>query len=242
MGDDDADNLYENLPDDPEQAFLILERHFREECSRAVAFAGQNDDKTVFYMDYIAQVVAAIRELGLTAEFDQRVPQIQDVDHNTYVNFSKDVKHFRTTLEIRHGRRTQGHSIRFDPATKEKVRHHLKQLRSIFDHLEIDDGKREALFDKLNALEQEVDRNRTRIDSFAALAIEVSGALGEAVEKSKVLEILDRIAKVFWGAQSTDANRRIPPPPRQKRLEPPRRTPGQDDEIPLKEVDDEIPF
>lgn len=25
-------NLYENLPDDPEQAFLILEEKFRTEC------------------------------------------------------------------------------------------------------------------------------------------------------------------------------------------------------------------
>jgi hypothetical protein len=224
MGDDNADTLYADLPDDPEEAFLILERLFRVECDRAISaisIAGQNENTNDCYEDYLVQVLGAIAELGLTPEFDRPVPQIANVDYETYKNLRKDIKRYCTMLEIRHGRRLQRHSIRFNSATKEKVRHHVKQLRTIFDHLEVDEKKREALFDKLNELEQEVDRNRTRIDSLAALTIEVSDVLGEAVEKTKVLDILDHIAKVFWGAKSTDENRRLPPPPRQKRLEPP---------------------
>jgi hypothetical protein len=235
--DNDAD-LYENLPGDPERAFLILERHFRRECADRVAKAHQEENVHVYYVDYIAQVLASITELGIAAEFDQRVPQIADVDYNTYLNFSKDVEHYRTMLEIRHGRRVQGYSVRFDAATKEKVRHHLKQLRSIFDKLEVDDRKREDLFDKLNELEQEVDRDRTGFDKFAALAIETAGVIGEATEKSKVLNVLDAIARVFWGAKTEDT-KRLPSPTSPKRIEPPRApapTPKRDD------MNDEIPF
>ncbi len=128
------DELYENLPDDPEQAFLLLEMHFRRECSDRVRIAHQDESTNVFYVDYIAQVLAAITELCLSPEFDNRVPRIEEVDYTTYLNFSKDVKHYRTILEIRNGRRVQGYSVQFDAVTKEKARHHVNQLRSIFDN------------------------------------------------------------------------------------------------------------
>ena len=162
--------LYSTLPRDPEQAFLLLERHFREECEQRIAQMSNDDNIRVFYVDYIAQVLAAISELGLTNEFNDRVPAIEDVDYNTYLNFSKDVKHYRTSLEIRHGRRLQGHSVAFDLATKEHVKHHIGQLRSIFEKLELEDKKRDALFARLNDLQIEVDRSRTRFDAYAALA------------------------------------------------------------------------
>jgi hypothetical protein len=227
-----VDNLYENLPEDPEQAFLILEKHFRDECADRVAKAHENENVHVYYVDYIAQVLAAITELGVAAEFDQRVPVIASVDYDTYLNFSKDVKHYRTILEIRHGRRVQGYSVRFDETTKEKVRHHLKQLRGIFDKLEVDESKREVLFEKLNELEQEVDRDRTRFDRFADLAIETAGVIGEAAERSKVLNVLDAIARVFWGAK-TEEKKRLPPPVPPKRIAPPPKRDDMNDEIPF---------
>src|SRR5256885_2307510 len=97
----DAD-LFENLPQDPERAFLLLEREFRRECQERIQQAHHDESTNVFYVDYIAQVLAAITELRLQAEFDNRVPKIEDVDYQTYLNFSKDVKYFRTMLEIRH--------------------------------------------------------------------------------------------------------------------------------------------
>ena len=235
-----SDDLYENLPQDSERAFLLLEKRFRDECEEQVNRAHQEENVIVFYVDYIAQVFAAITELGLSAEFNDRVPKIEDVTYNTYINFSKDVKHYRTMLEIRHGRRVQGYSVRFDSATKEKMRHHLNQLRGIFDKLQVEVQKREALFAKLDELQQEVDRDRTRFDSYAALTIEAAGVVGEVVEKSRVLEILDGIARVFWGAKKQEETKRLPVPTTPKRIEPPR-TPKIESKK-KGELDDDIPF
>ena len=226
-------NVYDNLPQDPEEAFLLLEATFRAECVTATKKLDE-EYCAVHYMDYIAQVIAAITELGLEAKFDNRLPKIEDVNYNTYVNFSKDVKHYRTMLEIRLGRRVQGYSVRFDAATKVKVYHHIDKLRGIFEKLEVEEAKREALLGRLIELRHEVERDRTRFDSYAALAIDAAGLVGDSVQKSHILKLLDSIAKVFWGSKKEQETKKLPPPAPTKRIEPPKRNSG--------DLDDEIPF
>ena len=220
-------NIYENLPEDPAEAFLFLEETFRNECEESVRRAHEGENQNVYFVNYIAQVIAAITELGLTPQFENRVPQIEHVDYQTYLNFSKDVKHYRTMLLIRRGRRVQGYSVRFDA----KVHHHIEQLRTIFDKLEVEQDKREALFDKLNDLKKEIDRDRTRFDIYAALVVETAGVVGDAVEKSKILDLLNAIGRVIWGSKKEQETKRLPAPKPPKQIEPPR-----------VDLNDEIPF
>jgi hypothetical protein len=98
------------------------------------------------------------------------------------------------------------------------VQHHIEQLRGIFDKLEIEQEKREALVDRLNELQKEVDRDRTRFDAYAALVVEVAGVVGETVERSKVLDVLNAIARVIWGTKKDQDTKRLPSAP-PKRLE-----------------------
>lgn len=188
-------------------------------------------------MDYIAQVIGAITELGLEAKFNDRIPQIEDVDYQTYLNFSKDVKHYRTRLLIRRGRRVQGYSVQFDAATKVKVQHHIEQIRGIFDKLEVEHDKKESLFEKLNELQKEVDSDRTRFDAYAAVVVETAGVLGESVERSRVLDVLNAIARIIWGTKKEQETRRLPAPTPPKRIEPPRAPESKKGDL-----DDEIPF
>lgn len=232
------DDPYENLPDDPELAFLQLEAHFRLACETKIKNAHQEERVDVFYVDYIAEVLAAITELGLQAEFHDRVPKIEDVDYNTYLNFNKDVKHYRTMLEIRHRRRTQGYSVRFDAAAKSKIKHHLDQVRGIFEKLEVDEKKKEDLFACLNDLQNEVDRDRTHFDRLAALTIAAAGVSGQAIEKSKILDLLDKVAQVFSSAWGNEPKRLTSTPPKQ--IEPPKAPVAS--KKPRSDFDDEIPF
>lgn len=229
---------FSELPEDPEQAFLLLEDRFRRECEEACNEAREHDNVSVFYTDYIAQVLGAAEELGLVeAAFGTKeLPSIETVDFQAYQNFSKRVKHYRTRLEIRHGRRSQGYSVQFDAAAKAKVHHLLEQVRAIFDKIEIDESKREALLSRLNDLKKEVDRRRTRFDAYAALAIEVAEVTGGVVERSKILEVLDSIAKLFGVAKKEEATRRLPPPSKPKQIE--HRKSSTD----KSSVEDDIPF
>jgi hypothetical protein len=224
---------FENLPDDPEDAFLILEEHFREECDAALQAARQDDRTDVIHIAYISQVLGTITALGLEAEFKSEVPSIENVNYTTYLDFNKDVMHYRTMLRIRRSQRRQGYSVQFDDVAKTKVHHHLDQVLEIFNKLEVDDHKREKLISRLNDLQNEVNQPRTRFDRFAALSIEVASVVGELVDKSKVLDLLDAVARVFWNAQ-TEKQKQLPAP-KQPRLEPPK------PKLP-KPSDDDIPF
>ena len=234
------ENFFEELPADPELAFLILEQRFRGECNRQISLVHEDERTDVLYVDYIAQVLATIKELGLEAEFDAQVPKIEEIDYNTYINFGKDVKYYRTILEIRHGRRVQKFSIRFDGATKQKIRHHLTKVREIVENMEVSQYKKEALLLRIGALEQEVDRDRTRFEAYAALVIESAGVLGDAADKLEpVRKLLDTIGRVIWGAKKEEDAKQLPPPTELKRIQPPHTT----EQLPEKDnLDDDIPF
>jgi hypothetical protein len=230
---------YDNLPEDPEAAFLRLEAHYKEECERELAAAQNNDQRTdIIFVHYMAQVLGAINELGLEGNFKSEVPSIEDVNYNTYLNFNKDVTHYTTVLKVRRSQREQGYSVRFDETAKTKIHHHLDQVRGIFDKLEIEDKKREKLISRLDDLTSEVNQPRTRFDRFAALTMEVSGVVGDAVERSKIIDLLDAVSRVFYGAQ-TEAQKQLPPPKAPKRIEPPR---PKIEPSNRNDMDDDIPF
>jgi hypothetical protein len=237
MGDFDVDP-FDDLPDDPEDAFLVLEDHFRQECDTALRNASQDDRTDVIHVAYISQVLGAITALGLEAEFKSEIPSIENVSYNTYLDFNKDVMHYRTVLRIRKSQRRQGYSVQFNETAKRKIHHHLDQVLEIFNKLEVEDKKREKLISRLNDLQSEVNQPRTRFDRFAALSMEVSGVVGDVAERSKVIEILDAIARVFWGAQ-TEKQRQLPAPRQPKTIEPPK--PRIEPRKPS-DMDDDIPF
>jgi hypothetical protein len=238
MSDFDPDP-YDDLPEDPEAAFLRLEEYFKAECDRRLSAASQDDRTDVIYVDYIAQVLAAISALGLESQFRSEVPSIEEVNFVTYLNFNKDVMHYRTGLKIKRSQRAQGYSVQFDETAKRKIHHHLDQVLDIFGKLEIDDPKREKLISRLNDLQSEVNQPRTRFDRFAALSMEVSGVVGDAVVRSKVIDLLDSVGRLFWGAQ-TEKQKQLPPPQKPKTIEPPK--PKLASPKSRSDSDDEIPF
>jgi hypothetical protein len=80
----DDDFLYDDLPEDPELAFLSLEAHFKRECEEKLAKAHQEERTDVYFVQYISRVLASINELGIEHQFsDKSVPSIGDVDYST---------------------------------------------------------------------------------------------------------------------------------------------------------------
>jgi hypothetical protein len=229
------DAFYDDLPDDPEAAFLYVESQFRTDCETKVAQAHQEERVDVYYVQYISRVLGAITELGLESKFsDQSVPTIDDVNYSTYVNFSKDVDHYLTRLRIRHARRRKNYSVALDATTKTKLRHLLTQIKETVDKLDVPQKKKEALFSKISALEGEINRDRTPFDAFAALWIEGCEKAGEGFEKLKPLrDLCDSIGNLIGVAKKAEENtpRQLPAPPPQKQIPPPQSPP--DDDIPF---------
>lgn len=235
----EADDIYQDLPADPEQAFLVLERIYRHECQSNLAHLDSQSDPSIYQVDYIAKVIGAITELGLADHFNTEIPLIEEVSNSTYLNFSKDVKNYCTRLEIRFGRRRQGFTVRFDSTSRSEIHNYVTKIREVVGVLEVVPAKKDALFRYLNAFAVEVDRDRTRLEAFGELVLQVSSIVGEAAEKLEpVRKWVDSIGKIINGARSSEPEMpRLPPKEPQKRIEVRTSSKGGD-----RTLDDEVPF
>lgn len=160
--------------------------------------------------------------------------------------FVADVDHYIINVQITHSRRSRGYSVALDPATKAKIRHHLSLIKDTVDRLEVPQDKKDRLYDKILALEGEVNRDRTRFDAYSALFLEAATTTGKAARKLKpLMKLLQPITILFANAKDNeDTQLRLPPAPTRKRLEPPQlKLPPPAEPQPLPpDLDDDIPF
>jgi hypothetical protein len=233
--------LYEDLPEDAEEAFLVLEDRFREDRDRKT---GDNFDSEQYfpadtYFEYMQRCASAAQELGL--EFNLDVPAVGNLSWDTFRVFQGNLHHYLTSLHIRQSRRQSGLSVKFDAKAKKKISHYITQIRELITKMELDDWKREALFARLNALQDEVDRDRFRFQIFGAMVIEMGGILGTAAERMEpARKLLDSIAGVIWGTKRAEQTKSLPPPTVPRRIPPPR--PKLERKGRRTMPDDEIPF
>ena len=198
------DDLLNTLPDDPELAFVHLEKIFREEMTLELGHS-QNNDALIrsAYDQYINHTSDIAKELGLDIlqECQQQLNATGDFWYRQQ-QFVADVDHYLIRIQIRHTRRTKGYSVAFDHATKAKLRHHLSQIKNTVDKLEVPQTKREALYARISALESEIDRNRTRFDVYSALLLETATTTGKAARKLKpLMKLLHPITIIFANAK-----------------------------------------
>ena len=236
---------FDDIPDDPELAFLQLEKLFRDEYAEALQDTDNNYDPTDDRLRYIGRTLAARTELHLEILKDWVLPSARDFDVETFRNFQLDVDHVLTILEIRHSRRNKGLTVRFDTAAKSKLRHYVTQIREFVDKLELDEWKRDDLYKAISALELEIDRDRSRLGIFGDFVVKVAGILGDSAERAEpVRKWVDSISRLIWGAEMKERTetlprpeetREIPPPPRQ--LSSPKKKPQRKSDF-----DEEIPF
>ena len=211
--------FFDDIPDDPELAFLQLEKVFREECSQQVEGTDDNYNPTDEYLRYISRTLAARTELGLKVLEDWKLPTAQNFDTNLYRDFRRDVDHYRTILEIRHSRRNKGLTVHFDAVAKSKLRHHLTQIREFVDTLELEDWKRDDLYKAINALELEIDRDRSRLGIFGDFVIKAAGILGDAAEKAEpARKWIDSISRLIWGAEMKERTEALPAPAERREI------------------------
>jgi len=86
------------------------------------------------------------------------------------------------------------------------------------DALEVEERKKNALYARMDDLQNEIDRDRTRFDAVASLSIAAAGVLGDVIEKSQIRSLLNSIERVFWGGQP-DAQQQLPAPPKPRQIE-----------------------
>jgi hypothetical protein len=239
------DDEYLDLAEDPDVAFRQLEKKFRAEMDGHLERSQAHNFET-FALSYINRTVAAAKTLEIEPLKDWEVPPPQRQNlWEEYEEFRMAVEHYLVQTKILHSRRVRGYSVQLDAATKSKIRHYLEKIKEIVDRLEVPLPKKEALTAKITALSDQVDRDRTRFDAYAGLALEMATTGGEVARKlNPARKFLDTIAALLgYAKQAEDARPSLPAPHERKRLTPPRKErllPPSSRQPDL--LDDDIPF
>lgn len=78
-----------------------------------------------------------------------------------------------------------------DSAAKSKLHKYINKIREIIADADLTDSKREAFASKLNAFAEEVDRDRTKIEAFAAFYA------GAKTELKDLTDLSDKLEKIW---------------------------------------------
>jgi hypothetical protein len=207
------------LPEDPNLAFLAIEERARERVARQLAESEDSHFDDSIRRNYIITVVAAADALEIHDLHGASVPRVGDETLIQFQQLVNDVAGFAVRVRIQSARRARKFSVALDQPTKRKLRHLLKQIREVVDKLEVSDQKRERLYCRVAELEEEVNRNRTRLEVVASLAISISETSGKVAKNLEPLwkwvhPLLGLIGKA-QEREEVPSVPQLPSPPRQ---------------------------
>lgn len=240
-----SDDELLNLPDDPELAFVQYEASLREKILAGMRESHENDADH-FRLDYINHVIAAAKAFDIENLKDWDAQPSRDHIFEYYGQLLSQVVQYTVQIRIKHSRRVKQYSVTLNSSTRQKIRHHLGKIKETVDRLDVSQSKKEALFDKIAKLEDEVNRDRTRFDAVMALILETANTGGEAAKRLEpVRKLIDSITGLIKVAKEDEdkASPRLEAPNERKRIEGPKdRLTASKSNKPPSDLDDEIPF
>ncbi|WP_137390157.1 hypothetical protein [Rhodoligotrophos defluvii] len=237
-----SESIYDDLPEDPELAFVALEAHYKKQLESDIEASDEGSAIGYYKRRYCNHVLAASISLDIPHIKDYTLPANDQGSWDFYNTFETDVTNLIIQIKIKHARRRKSYSVAFDSTAKQKIRHYIEQIRTAVEQSNLSQIKRDAIFKKLSELTLEIDRDRTRFEVVAD-AIRGVARLSGDVEREGA-EPWWKWVKLIFGeidnAKEKEPQSSLPEPEERKRLGSPRR------QLPsptrTHELDDEIPF
>jgi hypothetical protein len=235
ISDDDIDAL----PDDPDAAFVQYEAIIREEVARLNASGSQNSDPE---RQYIAHVLAFVDTKTIPLSLPRDPPSDDQGFYDWYRSFLRAVDYYKAVARLQIAARKKEHVsiLTLDADFKTQIGGHLTAIRKIVGEADISANKRDAIFRRINNLQEEVDRDRTRTEAAFALLLDLTSAISNGAKNlDPALDRVERIIKVLAKAKDENETKALTAPKDRKRIAPPNNTPEPTEPQPS---DDEIPF
>jgi len=235
-----SDDLYDNLPDDNELAFVELESHFRQQLESDIGNSDQGAEIAYMKLQYINQIVASAKALSIEPIAAYEVPVNENDIWDFHKEFSTDVMNLTIQISINHSRRKRKFSVPLSGPEKQKIRHYIEQIRLLVEESDYSQDKKDSVFNKLSELTLEIDRDRTRFEIIADGIRSIARLSGD-VEREGA-EPWWKWVKLIFGVvdEAKENEKSLPAPEKRKKLEPPRKRIAAPK--PTRDLDDEIPF
>lgn len=149
---------------------------------------------------YIQELSSIAEALGITGLPD---PNSAVSTSGNMAIFDAALARVLTVIKVKNRDRLRADSVALSYQTKEDIRSHLKELRSIIDASNLSDKARNALYKKVDAVETELDRDRSSMRPFWLLAGAIVLATPDAVGTLADLpNAVDTVEKMVEAAHS----------------------------------------
>lgn len=232
-----TDEEMHGLPEEFGEAFVVGERIMRERLKAKIEEVGGTRSNHLT-LEYMNNTIALARhcEIAEIAGWENARPH--NHDWHEYLCFAAEVDACTMAMRLTSVRRAKEYTVQLDAAGKQKLSHLLTQMREAVEKLDISVAKKDKLYKRINALQDEIDRERTGFHAFGALVIEAADDAGEAATRLEpVTRMIERMAQAFGLAKRQESPpSQLPSPSERKRITGPKQ-PSFD-----KAHDEEIPF
>lgn len=172
---------FNDISDDPRMTFVCLEGKFRVELERKAQGTFDGGPSDFDYRTYMNKTQAAAEALNLDLISFRDMPHISDDAievHSKYLQFRQKMDRFGIKTQIDYLSKNNIKRLQLNDSDKSKLRHYVTQIKNALDESLLPSDKKEALFDKINAFLEELDRDRTTAQAYADLVISFASTVG----------------------------------------------------------------
>jgi hypothetical protein len=242
----------DDLDDDPRVAFMTLvdlaQRSLAKQSERL------NPDQQWEWEQlhelrhsFMNAVIAAAKQFEVEPFLSMEVPRLDDNRGLTYQQFKADLDHYITQLVIENSTRAKRDSVAILPQSKDRIRSYVHALRECIENANMTPAKREALLEKLDQFEAELEKRRLNILAVTRLTFELLAIPGGLWASAEVVnKLINNVMQTVAEAKSAEQEtRQLAPVAPPKALSPPRiekSAPSAPCPRPTGIIDDEIPF
>lgn len=237
---------FDDLPDDDERAFAVLEQHERRKLQERVDKLEERWPISQAQFDYVNAVWALANAAGIEELAQYPIVMFNDGafdDH--YAQFSAHAQRVVYDISFRAARAKQKDAVELSAEAKGKLHSLIAKIREVIEGANLEEEKKRALLDRVGELAKEVDRSRTQLRVALNMLLDVSATVGEAAENLTPLrKLMDMVIDIFAIARREEP-KMLPGAPKRIAAKPTVKAAGKrasPTETFNQDLDDEIPF
>ena len=244
----------DELPDDPDAAFVQLERICRTRLNEYTSQQDRYEDGYALRIEYMTIVASAAKSYGV-ADFDMPMEGWENRDFDLVYKRSIAIS---TMLTIEAKRARSLGSATLTQGTKERLKKHLTELRSALDAAEFDAKRKKILTERLNSFENELSKEKSSLQNMLVAVALVTAALNQGTGtingvQDTIIKLPETIKSInaLLGrdklAEMESAPDPLPLPPSVTKALPPPKSASSSDSRPKPgafddDLDDDVPF
>lgn len=238
------DELYENLPDEPHDKFVLLANAARSNLARLIDDTDSSDFVEELRSQFISTVSSIADALGIAG-----LPALADdlADYRQYQTFQVYLSGVIAKVRLQGQLVSRPYSVNLGRINRARIHQEIEQLRFSIDHSDLPDKKKTALLAKLTELEAELTKQRLSFAKLMAISAAIMSVVGGSATAlangpEAAQTVMRILAYIGEDKEREDAERLrlLPPPapalPDLAKAEPAKVGWGGDD------LDDDIPF